>query len=88
VALEQATTEIKVGKTLFIVTAECSPTVTETLEQKLKKLIIQHIPDVRKVNSKLSDDGDRRLAMYSNQSEYGHYPNENRRSSDEEETTG
>jgi hypothetical protein len=86
--MEQATTEIKVGKTLFIVTAEYSPTATETVEQKLKKMIIQHIPNVRKVNSKISDDGDRRLAMCSHQSEYDHYPNENRRSSDEEETTG
>lgn len=86
--MEHSTTEIMVGKTLFIVTAECSPTATETLEQKLKKLIIQHIPDVRIVNSKLSDKAAGRLAMPQNQSEHGYYPNENRRSSDDEETTG
>ena len=57
--MDQATTEIKIGKTLFIITAECSPTATETIEQKLKRLIIQHIPDARKVNSKVPDDGDR-----------------------------
>ena len=57
--MDQTTTEIKIGKTLFIITAECSPTATETIEQKLKRLIIQHIPDARKVNSKVTDDGDR-----------------------------
>lgn len=57
--MDQTTTEIKIGKTLFIVTAECSPTATETIEQKLKNLIMQHIPNVRKVDSTLSDDGDR-----------------------------
>lgn len=86
--MEHATTEIMVGKTLFIVTAECSPTATETIEQKLKKLIIQHIPDLRKFNNKLSDNGIGQLAMSPNQSEHGHYPNENRRSSDDEETAG
>jgi len=86
--MEQATTEIMVGKTLFIITAEYSATATETLEQKLKKLIIQHIPDARKVNSKLADNGAGRLAMPSDQSEHGHYPNENRRRSDEEEAAG
>ncbi|HMM01141.1 MAG: hypothetical protein PHY64_06035 [Eubacteriales bacterium] len=86
--MEHSTTEIVVGKTLFIVTAECSPAATETLEQKLKKLIIQHIPDVRKVNSKLSDNAAGQLAMSSDQSEHGHDPNESRRSSDDEETAG
>ena len=57
--MDQTTTEIKIGKTLFIITAECSPTATETIEQKLKSLIMQHIPNARKVNNKLSDDGDR-----------------------------
>ena len=57
--MDQTTTEIKIGKTLFIITAECSPTATETIEQKLKRLIIQHIPDARKVNSKAPYDGDR-----------------------------
>ena len=57
--MDQTTTEIKIGKTLCSITAECSPTATETIEQKLKRLIIQHIPDARKVNSKVPDDGDR-----------------------------
>ena len=47
--MEQKKTEIRVGKTIFIVTAECSPTATETIEQKLKKLINQHASGARKV---------------------------------------
>lgn len=82
--MEKATTEIKVGKTLFIVTAESSPTATETAVQKLKRLITQHSLDHRRILNNLSDTDDERLAMSSDQSEYGHYPNENRRSSDEE----
>lgn len=69
--MEQKKTEIRVGKTIFIVTAECSLTATETIEQKLKKLINQHASGARKGIRKLSDDGNNQLAMYSNQSEYG-----------------
>lgn len=69
--MERKKTEIRVGKTIFIVTAECSPTATETIEQKLKKLINQHASGARKGIRKLSDDGNNQLAMYSNQSEYG-----------------
>ncbi len=69
--MEQKKTEIRVGKTIFIVTAECSPTATETIEQKLKKLINQHASRARKGIRKSSDDGNNQLAMYLNQSEYG-----------------
>ena len=69
--MEQKKTEIRVGKTIFIVTAECSLTATETIEQKLKKLINQHASGARKGIRKLSDGGNNQLAMYSNQSEYG-----------------
>lgn len=47
--MEQKKSEIRVGKTLFIVTAECSPTATETIEQKLKKLINQHASGAKRV---------------------------------------
>ena len=69
--MEQKKTEIRVGKTIFIVTAECSLTATETIEQKLKKLINQHASRARKGIRKSSDDGNNQLAMYLNQSEYG-----------------
>lgn len=69
--MEQKKTEIRVGKTIFIVTAECSPTATETIEQKLKKLIDQHASRAGKGIRKLSDDGNNQLALYLNQSEYG-----------------
>ena len=69
--MEQKKTEIRVGKTIFIVTAECSLTATETIEQKLKKLINQHASGARKGIRKSSGDGNNQLAMYLNQSEYG-----------------
>ena len=68
--MEQKKTEIRVGKTIFIVTAECSPTATETIEQKLKKLINQHTSGDGEFSRKLLDDGNNQLAMCSNQSEY------------------
>jgi len=48
-------TEMKIGKILFIVTAEHYEKATETAEQKLKRLITSHIFDSRKVISKLSN---------------------------------
>ena len=69
--MEQKKTEIRVGKTIFIVKTECSPTATETNEQKRKKLINQHASGARKGIRKSSDDGNNQLAMYLNQSEYG-----------------
>ena len=38
--------EMKIGGTTFIVTSECSPTATETVEQKLERIINRHAADV------------------------------------------
>ena len=38
-------TETKIGNVTYIVTSECSPTATETLEKKLERLILRHISD-------------------------------------------
>lgn len=40
------TTEMKIGNTLYIVRSECSPNATETLEEKLERLILRHLFDV------------------------------------------
>jgi len=80
------TTELKVGNTLFIVTEEFSQTATETVEQKLKKLINAHAFDSRRVIKKLSEDGDKQLAVCGKQSEYGHYQTRTGRIPNEEET--
>ncbi len=60
-------TETRIGNTLFIVTSECSPTATETIEKKLERLICRHFSDT---NSCLTER-DKQLAMYSNESQYG-----------------
>ena len=39
-------TETKIGNTLYIVSAECSPNAKETLEQKLERIIRRHVADV------------------------------------------
>ena len=41
-------TEIRIGRTLYIVTSECSPNATETVEEKLERLILRHVADVEK----------------------------------------
>ena len=48
--MKEHITEMKIGKTLFIVCTEHSPEATETVEQKLKRLVIQHSLDGRKVS--------------------------------------
>ncbi len=60
-------TEKKIGNTLFIVTAECSPTATETIEKKLERLICRCFSDT----NSYQPERDEQLDMYSNQSEYG-----------------
>ena len=60
-------TETKIGKTLFIIASECSPTATETVEKKLERLILRHVSDTKSCKYK----GKKPLAMYSDQSEYG-----------------
>ncbi len=77
--------EMKVGRTLFIVSEEFSPNATETIEQKLKKLIAQHASD--KVIGELSVSGADQLDVFGDQSEHGQYQTETGGSSDEEETS-
>ena len=60
-------TETQIGSTLYIVTAECSPSATETVEQKLERLICRHFSDTNSYQPKR----DKQLARYSNQSKYG-----------------
>jgi hypothetical protein len=63
-------TEMKVGRTIFIVTEEFSQNATETVGQKLKKLIAQHAFDSLKCIRKLSDNGDNQLAIHESKCEY------------------
>lgn len=44
--------EIRIGNTTYIVTAECSPTATETVEKKLERLILRHVADTIKLQNK------------------------------------
>ena len=60
-------TETRIGKTLFIVTAECSPTATESVEKKLQRLILRHISDIKRFH----DNDENQFAMCTNQSEHG-----------------
>ena len=64
---KKTVTETRIGNTLFIVTAECSPTATETIEKKLERLICRHFSDTNSYPT----ERDKQLDMYSNQSEYG-----------------
>jgi len=41
----RAVTETRIGNVTYIVTSECSPTATETVEQKLERLIMRHVLD-------------------------------------------
>ena len=56
-------TETQIGNTLFIVTSECSPDATETIEKKLERLICRHFSDTKSYR--------KQLAVHSNQSQYG-----------------
>ena len=59
--------EMRIGNTTYIVTAECSPTATETVEKKLERLILRHVTDAIKLQNK----DENRFAKCSDQSEYG-----------------
>ena len=59
--------EMRIGNTTYIVTAECSPTATETVEKKLERLILRHVADAIKLQNK----DENRFAKCSDQSEYG-----------------
>jgi len=43
--MQTVTTETKIAGKIYRVTAECSPTATETVEKKLERLICRHISD-------------------------------------------
>ena len=58
--------EIRIGNTTYIVTAECSPTATETVEKKLERLILRHVADTIKLQNK----DENTFAKCSDQSEY------------------
>ena len=58
--------EIRIGNTTYIVTAECSSTATETVEKKLERLILRHVADAIMLQNK----DENQFAMCANQSEY------------------
>ena len=60
-------TETQIGNITYIVTSECSPNATETVEKKLERLICRHFSDTK---SYLPECG-KQLAVHSNQSQYG-----------------
>jgi len=62
-------TETKIGNTTYIVTSECSPNATETVEKKLERLILRHVLDTNSYQK----NQDITLAMCSNKSEYSQY---------------
>lgn len=43
----QHITEKQIGNTVFILTSECSDAATETIEQKLERLICRHVSDTK-----------------------------------------
>lgn len=64
---KKTVTETKIGNTLFIVTSECSPTATETIEKKLERLICRHFSDTKSYPLERG----KQLAVHSDQSQYG-----------------
>lgn len=44
---EKVVTETRFGNTLIIVTGECSPTATETIQEKLERIILRHLSDLK-----------------------------------------
>jgi len=61
------TYEKMIGNTLFVVTSECSSTASETLEQKLERLICRHASDTKSYQNKTPES----LAMCGNLREHG-----------------
>jgi len=64
---KKTVTETKIGNTLFIVTSECSPDATETLEKKLERLICRRFSSAKSY----PPERDSQLDVSSNQSEHG-----------------
>ena len=46
------TTETIISGKVYCVTAECSPTATETVEKKLERLICRHVSDSENYQTK------------------------------------
>ena len=62
-------TETHIGNVTYIVTSECSPTATETVEKKLERLILRHISDKKCYPFCINKP----LSMSENKREYGTY---------------
>jgi len=43
-----STTEKQIGNTVYIITSECSPTATETLKQKLERILKCNVMETKK----------------------------------------
>jgi len=65
----KSVTEMCVGNVTYIVTSECLPTATETLEKKLERLILRHVSEKKCSPFCINKP----LAMCENKSEYGTY---------------
>jgi len=50
--MEPITTETIISRKVYCVTAECSPTATETVEKKLERLICRHVSDTESYQTK------------------------------------
>lgn len=64
---KKTVTETQIGNTLFIVTSECSPTATETIQKKLERLICRHFASAKSY----PQERDLQLDVSVNQSEHG-----------------
>ena len=62
-------TETHIGNVTYIVTSECSPTATETLEKKLERMTLRHVSHTKCSPFYINKP----LAMCENKSEYGTY---------------
>lgn len=60
-------TDTRFGNTLIIVTGECSPAATETIEKKLERLILRHVSDLKCYQN----DNSKSVALCTSQSEHG-----------------
>lgn len=47
--------EKKIGNTLFIITTECSPEATETVEQKLTRILSRHVSGAEMLSDSYQD---------------------------------
>lgn len=42
-----STTEKQIGNTVYIITSECSPSATETLKQKLERILKRNVMEAK-----------------------------------------